>query len=359
MTGSVSRSLPPKLPKYCHHRGTGQACVYLDGGIKYLGLYNSQASRIAYGELITQLSSGVPIDLSPGGEEDAPITINEICLGYLRFAEGYYVKGGKPTDELAGIRAALKPLVALYGFFPACEFGPKRLKVVRQQYVDGGACRRYANQNTGRIRRCFRWAVAEELLDVTVVTALETLAPLKAGRCDAPDYPPRHAVPAADLEAVKGVVKQRTRDIMELMLRSAARGGEVVLLTRAMIDMTQDVWTAQIFGHKTEHRGKIRTLYFDAECQEILRKYFTLDHDARLFPITRATISAGIKRACETLGIKEFTGHWLRHTSLTETRAKHGLEVTQIKAGHSHASTTELYAEADRSKLLKVIREAS
>src|SRR4051812_21478159 len=63
------------------------------------------------------------------------ITINELIDGYLPYAEGYYVKNGEMTDEVDCIKSALRPVRELYGFTAAKDFGPKRLKVVRQMMI--------------------------------------------------------------------------------------------------------------------------------------------------------------------------------------------------------------------------------
>jgi hypothetical protein len=51
-------------------------------------------------------------------------------------------------------------LKELYGEQPADEFGPISLTSVQNAFVQKGHCRRYVNQNVGRIKRMFKWAVA-------------------------------------------------------------------------------------------------------------------------------------------------------------------------------------------------------
>ena len=61
------------------------------------------------------------------------LTIAALAVKYDDFAQAYYVKNGVPTDEKYAIKAAVAPLVRLYGDTPADEFGPKRLKAVRRE----------------------------------------------------------------------------------------------------------------------------------------------------------------------------------------------------------------------------------
>ena len=90
-----------------------------------------------------------------------------VLLAYWRFAELYYRKNGKPTDEQKAIEKVAHDMGEICGELPANEFGPKMLKTVRQIWIDRGRCRNYINQNTGRVRRIFKWAVAEELANTS------------------------------------------------------------------------------------------------------------------------------------------------------------------------------------------------
>jgi hypothetical protein len=51
----------------------------------------------------------------------------------------------------------------------AAEFGPKRLKAVRQTMIDAGNARTHINRQADRVRRIFAWGVAEELVPPSVL----------------------------------------------------------------------------------------------------------------------------------------------------------------------------------------------
>jgi hypothetical protein len=89
----MSNEIPPK---YCHHKASGQAIVYINGRQIYLGKYRSAASREAYNRLIAEWSSSGILPKSG----DA-LTCNELMLAYLRYAKKYYTKNGKVTTEHA------------------------------------------------------------------------------------------------------------------------------------------------------------------------------------------------------------------------------------------------------------------
>ena len=62
--------------------------------------------------------------------------MQEVCARFWTYAEGYYVKpDGSPTSEIDCYRAAMKPLLELYGLNKAMEFGPKALKLVRDKMI--------------------------------------------------------------------------------------------------------------------------------------------------------------------------------------------------------------------------------
>ena len=82
---------------------------------------------------------------------------------------------------------ALRPLLKLYGRTKAAEFGPRALKAVRQDMVELGWTRKYLNRHVDRIKRTFKWAVAEELVPPSVYEGLRAVAGLKYGRCGAPE----------------------------------------------------------------------------------------------------------------------------------------------------------------------------
>ena len=120
--------MSPRAPKYRLHKGSGQALVQINGRRIYLGTYGSEQSKERYRRLVAkhlQSSEAAP----PPSASAADLTVNELIVAYWRFAESYYVKGGKPTGEHHNIRHALRPLQHAYpGLFtlrpierPPCE----------------------------------------------------------------------------------------------------------------------------------------------------------------------------------------------------------------------------------------------
>src|SRR5262245_4560023 len=107
----------PVTPAYRLNKTTGRAVVTLNGVDHYLGRYGSAESRAEYDRIIAEwLARGRHLSGSD-------LTIQEVIVAYLRFADGYYRKpDGRPTKEPLDIRQALRPLRKLYGSTVAAEF---------------------------------------------------------------------------------------------------------------------------------------------------------------------------------------------------------------------------------------------
>lgn len=117
--------------------------------------------------------------------------------------------------------------------------------------VESGLSRKYVNKSVGRIRSVYRFGIENELiLESRVLERLRAVAPLLRGRCDAPDLPPRAVVEQEHVDAVKARVPERTADLIDLLLLTGARPGELIALTGAMIDQSQEMWIAELEDHK-------------------------------------------------------------------------------------------------------------
>lgn len=151
-----------KVPGYCRHKASGQAVVRLGGWDVYLGPYGSPESRERYTAAISEWHA-IEVQISqPTVESERDprrvlLTISEVLAVYQIYAKQYYSWEGRQTKEYVCQRDALRPLRALYGSTIASEFGPLKLKAVRQHLIDQGLCRKLINSRINRIRRFFKW----------------------------------------------------------------------------------------------------------------------------------------------------------------------------------------------------------
>ncbi len=126
-----------RVPRYRHYKPKNLGMVVINGHAHYLGRYDSPESWKRYHRLIADLHAGRQArsaDLASPDNGHA-LTINELILAYVKFADRYYVKDGHPTVEPGNIRLVLRLLRRLYGSTPAGSFGPLALKTIRDEMI--------------------------------------------------------------------------------------------------------------------------------------------------------------------------------------------------------------------------------
>ena len=119
--------------------------------------------------------------------------------------------------------------------------------------IANGWSRPYINTAVKRIRATFRWAVSFEFVPANVLHALQSVEPLKFGRCTAPE--PEPVTPVADevVAATLAYLPPSVRAMVELQRLTGMRPGEVCALTTGMIDTGGEVWTATFDWHGDRH----------------------------------------------------------------------------------------------------------
>ena len=218
----MSKTSTLRVPSYRRHKPTGQAVVTINGRDLYLGKWNSAASRAEYDRLIAEfLANGRRL------QSDADGTVVEVLNAYRKFAEDYYRKGGRVTSEYGAIKDALKLVRELYGRTTANEFGPLALKAVRQRMIDKGWSRRTINQSIGRIRRCFKWAVENELVRPDMYHGLMAVSGLRKGRSEAREPDPVQPVDDATVQATLPHLTPVVADMIRLQRITGCRPQDV------------------------------------------------------------------------------------------------------------------------------------
>ena len=232
-------SRPLSVPSYPLHRQSGQAVVRLTDGLGrrrdvLLGKHGTAESRAEYARVIAEWEANGRRQPQRNCAA-ADLTVNELILAYWRFAEGSYVKNGKPTSQQERVRRSLKPLKQLYGHTAAKDFGPLALKAVREWMVDAGWTRGHVNSCVG-FKRAFKWAVENEMVPPSVYHGLQAVAGLKKGRSAAVETRP---VRAASNDLVTPVLPHLTppvRAMVEVQRLAGMRPCEAVLMRPCDID---------------------------------------------------------------------------------------------------------------------------
>jgi integrase len=400
-----------RIPPYSHHKPTGQAYVRIPDGAGgrrtvYLGEFDSPESRAEYGRIVAELATS-PTTAVQHSADPAALTVNEVLLVYLTFAERHYRRpDGTATNEYAEYKLIARYVRELYGHTPAASFGPLALKAVRQRFIDAGWCRRSVNDRIGRVRHVFKWAVGEELVPPSVHTALTAVAGLQKGRTSARESKPVGPVDDAAVLATLPLLNRHVRGLVEFQRLTGCRPGEACTVRRRDIETGGAVWLYRPVQHKNQWRGKPRTIAIGPRAQELLLEFFTPSLDDYLFSparavaelraeraakrktprypshvrrnvarrvrhpkrspagryttrsysyaVARAVQKANRARKADVAGADfALVPHWhpnqLRHTFATRVRKGYGLEAAQVLLGHSKADVTQVYAERNEA----------
>lgn len=387
-----------KVPKYRRHKPSGQAVVTIGGKDQYLGKYGSAESKQKYDRLLAEWLSSGRTAIAQGGEDGDVLTVVELIRSFWRHVRSYYRKNGKPTSEQGEFKRALAVVKRLYGNVPVTEFGPVALKAVRERMAARGWCRYTVNRRIQRVRRMFRWGVAEELVPANVLHALQAVEDLKFGRTEVKEAKPVRPVDDEVVNATLKHVPPTVGDMIRFQRATGCRPGEVCVLRPMDLDRAGDVWLYRPSEHKLEHHGRERVVPIGPTAQRILTPYMDRDETAYCFSpaeseklrridqrrrrkskvqpsqqgdrrrkrrpkkhpgekYTAITYRRAIHRACEKAGVEKWAPNRLRHTAATAIRQKFGLEAAQVALGHKTADVTQIYAERDLARAVEVARE--
>jgi integrase len=293
-----------RFPKLTLHKASGQGVVRLDGRDVYCGPFGTVDCQTRYMKAIADWvdrgQRSATTETDPAAPSD--ITVNELLLGFLRWAAGHYVKDGRPTGEITNIKYAIRHAREMFGKTLAKDFGPRRLKNLRDRLIEEPTsvtkagnkrflCRNEVNRRTRIIVRAFKWAVAEELISPTVHQALAAVPGLAKGRSAARESEPVGPVPDATVDAVLPYVSRQVRAMMELQRYSAMRPGEACSIRTMDVDTSGQTWWFVPSSHKTEHHGIDRRIPLGPEARELLRPWLRPDQpQAFLFSAREAEV---------------------------------------------------------------------
>lgn len=407
----MSRRVTDGIPAYQLHKRSGHARCEIDGREYWLGPHGTPESRERYDRLIAEwLGNGRR--LPPPCEAVADCTVNGLIIAYWRWAEVEYSRDGRPTREFQNLASPFRALRKLYGCSPAAEYGPRGLKAVRQLLIDRGLSRVYVNDSINRIKRLFKWAVAEELIPPSTWHRLRAVAGLRRGKGGRETDKVR-PVPESTIDAVRPHVARQIWGLIQLQLWTGMRPGEAVSIRARDIDTSGKLWEIRPSEHKTAHFGIDRIILVGPRGQEVLREFLSRDLDAFLFdpreamaernarwraarktkvspsqrsrgkkhperaPQSHYSVDSyrrAIHRACnlafpaptelsstqltEWRNEHQWSPNQLRHNCATRLRREHGVEIARIILGHTSAATTEIYAEMDLMKAKAIMADA-
>ena len=101
--------------------------------------------------------------MTESGCRNPTSTVTELLAAYMRHAEQYYTKAGKPTSQVHIVRAVVRFWREAFGAILVRKVKPTLLKAVQKRMVGDGQSRCYVNKvTTARGSRCSAGAVENE-----------------------------------------------------------------------------------------------------------------------------------------------------------------------------------------------------
>ena len=398
------------FPRYRFHAARKCAVVTIDGKDHYLGPFDSPLSRERYHRLLAefQLSArtGQRFESLSASGESGFLGINVVVERYFDFARVYYSKNGKPGQEYQDVVYSLEPLTELFGLSNAGAFGPKSLKLIQEHMIGKDWSRRLINARINRIRRMFKWAVAEELVPSSVLHGLQAVPGLRYGRTNARETEPVKPVDDWVIKATLPFLMPPVAAMVRLQRLTGMRPCEVTMMRGCDIERTRKTWTYEPSDHKNRWRGHQRLIPLGPKAQKILKTFLKRPSDQFLFspieaekhrsslrrqnrktPMTpsqaarkpkknpkrakrdrydRDSYRRAIDYAVQQANKKRKDGEpevpkWyplqIRHTRATEVRRRYGLDGAQSALGHKNADVTQVYAERNLELAVRIAQE--
>lgn len=207
-----------------------------------------------------------------------------------------------------------------------------------------------------RLDNFFDWCAEEGMIQINPV---KRVAKISAPRSE------RRALTAEELEYCRNQCRTpREKALFEVLYSTGARVSEVVGLDIKDIDWSNG--SAKIFGKNSEYY----TVYFNAKARVALKAYLKTRTDIcpALFVTyrrpARRLADYNIRNEIEKIGKKAgldvvLSPHVMRHTMATMA-LQHGtpLEIVQRMLNHKSPSTTQIYAEMDKTAVEAAHRRA-
>jgi integrase/recombinase XerD len=215
-----------------------------------------------------------------------------------------------------------------------------------------------ANRRLASLRRFYRWALRERLIDVDPTLQM---TPAKRAR----RFP--HTISEAQVEAllaapdVKSALGLRDRAMLELLYATGLRVSELVGLK--MIELSLNEGLVRVLGKGSKERvvplGEESRLWIERYLRDARRALLggrvadAVFVTQRTEAMTRQRFWVIVKRYAQVAAINApLSPHGLRHAFATHL-LNHGadLRVVQLLLGHADISTTQIYTHVARERL--------
>ena len=320
-------------------------------------------------------------------------TVEEIMLLYYEENAKFYV-------NQAPLRCTTREIACMFPDTLAIEFTASELEEYQLALADRRLSRSTIKDRVSMIKNIYRWAAKRKLLPVSAWQELLPVENLKRGRTNAKESKKIAPVDRKTLGRTLKYADPMIRDMALVQLYGGMRPSEMTSMRPCNIARLKcGVWLYIPEHHKNENKGKERNIYLGPKAQMLLLKYIEKlgwesskyifspreaqrERVARLRAARKSKVqpsqqgrracykdkplryfadhydkdsySKAIKRAIQRAGVEHWTPYQLRHSAGTLARKIAGLDGAQAFLGHCDANTTEIYAELDSAKAIKI-----
>jgi integrase len=239
---------PPKYSKMNKY-----AVVYVHGKPRYLGLYGSPESHVAYSRFVAELQANPnPILSLSAGEKS--VTVRELTAAFLDHAKANF-----GYTEYSHYRIiVLDFLDKLYGDnFPIEDFKPRCLKLVREEMIQSRRfCRRIVNRYTQRIVSIFAWGVENDLVLEKTWRTLKVVKSVRKGKEGTFDNEERQPVSDDTIRRTLPFMPPTVAAMVVVQRLTGCRPSEIFNMRVGEIskDAASGLWYYIPGSHKTEEQ---------------------------------------------------------------------------------------------------------
>jgi len=370
-------------------------CVYVNG--KKIMLGRSGTPEAA--EALRQLQIQVLTDPTLGFLNPQQVTVDTLCLAYLKHSKEY------DPGHYFSVKTAAEILLQHYADLPVDTLDTRHFLFLQEQFVKHGVSRQYCNALMGYIRAMLKWGILRKLVPHQVYVEAKFIPPLKKGKTKARENPERQDVPDDVVRRTLPFMSPTVRAMVQVQRMTGMRPCELCKMTVGDIDRTRGngLWYYTLkahdpeqHAHKTEqHIGK-KVIPLGLPEQELIAPYLVgknptdavfsprtamqewyaerranrktkvspsqeTRHNARVAKPSkrmpgefydqssyRGAVHNAIKKGNKVLSEDQQIPHWTpyqtRHAASTAAETTLGLDKAQALLGHTSANTTKRYA---------------
>lgn len=385
-------------PAYKLHRASGLAYATLNGKRHYFGVHGSAESRRKYAEFIKDWERSHGIEIRARATSKSAIA--EIVPAYVA-----QLRPTLSDTEKADIARNLETLADRWGQYRPDSFRGSEFKALRRLWLAAGHFRPTIKKASGRVRRFFRWMVAEELCRPethAIICAVEDLRPGEApeGRVVFPVplrtfvrtlwYAPRQLRAIALVQYYAG---PRPSEACRMTGAEIYRAGEMFEVDGRSIRVPAGVW---LFYPEFQKTKKKAVYVIGPRLQRVLVPFLREDPAEPMFQpresradwiakkraarkskvqpsqvdrskanpkMTAGTVYGvasywkRIQKAAERAGADPWHPHQLRHNFVGRMDAAAGLALASEGVGHGSMATTLIYLERKLKDVATVARK--